>query len=120
MAKWRSNGKEIREIKEWTLDEVRRSGRLEPGDMIQHISGEMPFKNITMKWKSTLVGDSSCRFSVISADYVRKKWGWKTVIQMVGIDTSRYDLESKLLELVYDPYMKGTVRIFPIDSVDQW
>lgn len=119
MAKWRYNGKPIKEIKEWTLDEIRVQVRLEPGDMIEHIKGELPIRNISMNWKSTLIGDSNYRFSVVAADYKRKRWGWKTVIQMIGID-ARYDLESKLVELVYDPYMKGTVRIFPVDSVDQW
>lgn len=117
MAKWRYNGKEIKEIKEFDTTQLRYRVKLEPGDMVQHISGEIPLR--FGGYNSTLVGDTNYRFSVISADYKKKRWGWDIKIQVIGIDPG-YNLESVLAEFRYDAYMRGKVRIFPIDSVDKW
>lgn len=122
MARWRYNGKPIKKILEMNTDQMRTRIKLEPGDMIQHLGGELSLKYITNGFgNSTMGGNTNHRFSILHTDYIKKDRKWKQdLIQMIGLDEGYMVKNDTLVNLVYDPYMRAILRIFPVDIVDQW
>lgn len=119
MAKWRGNGHTVNTVNVFTLDELRWKIKLEPGDMLEVIGGQVPYLDISRNLKWVIVPEDRERYLIVISDYKqmdKERWDYSTT--MLAIDNPY--LDNKLIKMLYDPYMDGRVRIYPLDAPDSW
>lgn len=118
MAKWRSTDTKIKDVRDFTLSEVRNDVILEVGDMIEVISGEFPYRDITNQMNWVVYGGDRNRFSVVHSEYVKRESDYVNKCLLMPLEGSIADVG--LVQMNYDPYMRGMIQIFPVDTVDSW